>query len=108
MAIDGDPHQLFKGSILPCNMYQEIGKRSLQEKSDVSFEEYLTTKYGLWIDMRSSTDKKLHGSSRLVNNNIKLQIDKIGESTANLLCYIFAPQDAYVHFGEGRLKAINL
>ena len=31
VAIDGDPHQLFKGSILPRNMYQEIGKRFFRE-----------------------------------------------------------------------------
>ena len=47
ITIDDNPHQLFKGFILPCNMYQKIGKRFLQENSDVSFEEYLTTKYRL-------------------------------------------------------------
>ena len=58
---------------------------------------FLTTKYGLWIDTRSSTDNKLHGSGRAVNSGIKLQIDKVSETAGNLTCYIFALQDAYVH-----------
>ena len=54
MTIDGNPHEIFKGSILPRNMYPKICKKFYQNNSDVSFEEYLTTKYGLWIDTRSS------------------------------------------------------
>ena len=27
VTIDGDPHQLFKGAILPCNMFPEICKK---------------------------------------------------------------------------------
>ena len=108
VIIDGDPHQLLQGSILPRNMYQEIGKRFLRENSDVSFEEYLTTKYELWIDTRSSTDNKLHSSGRLMNSGVKLQIDKVVESSGNLTCYIFAVQDAYAHLSDGKLDAIDL
>ena len=108
VTIDRDPHQLFKRLVFLCDMYQEIGKRVLQENSDVSFKEYLTSKYGLCINRRPSTDNKLHGSGRVVNSGVKLQIDKVGESSRNLTCYIFAIQDAYVHFGEGKLEAIDL
>ena len=108
VTIDGNPHKIFKGLILPRNMYPEICKKFYQNDSDVSFEEYLTTKYGLWIDTRSSVDNKLHGSGRLVNSGVKLQIDKVGESSGNLTCYIFAVQDAYVHLSEGKLEAIDL
>ena len=108
ITIDGNLHQLFKGSILPRDMYQEIGKRFLRENSDVSFEEYLTTKYGLWIDTRSSVNNKLHGSGRLVNSGVKLQINKVAETAGNLTCYIYALQDAYAHFDEGKLKTIDM
>ena len=47
ITIDGDPHRLHKGSILPQDMYPEIRKKIIQENFNVSFEEYLTTKYGL-------------------------------------------------------------
>ena len=105
VTIDGNPHQLFKGSILPQNMYHEIIKKF---DDCVSFEDFLTTKYGLWIDTRSSTDNKLHGSGRIVNSGIKLQIDKVAESSGNLTCYIFAVQDAYVHLQDGKLDAVEM
>ena len=105
ITIDGDPHQLFKGAILPRNMYQEICKKF---NNYISFEDFLTTKYGLWIDTRSSTDNKLHGSGRAVNSGIKLQIDKVSETAGNLTCYIFALQDAYVHLQDGKLDAIEM
>ena len=57
IMINGVPHQLFEGSILPHDMYLEISKKFLREKSNVSFEEYLTTKYKLWIDTRLSANK---------------------------------------------------
>ena len=74
----------------------------------MSSEEYLTTKYILWIDTQSLTDSKLHGSSRVVNSGVKLQTDKVVESRENLTCYIFSIQDACAHFGEGRLEAIDM
>ena len=97
VTIDGDPHQLFKGAILPRNMFPKICKKFYRENSDVAFSKYLTTKYALWIDLRSLRDSKLHGSGRLVNSGVKLQIDKVVESSGNLTCYIFAVQDAYAH-----------
>ena len=37
----------------------------------------MRTRYGLWIDTTSSGDNKLHGSGRLVNSSVKLEIDKV-------------------------------
>ena len=30
----------------------------------MKLEDYLTTKYGLWLDMRTTDDDSLHGSGR--------------------------------------------
>ena len=38
----------------------------------------------------------------------KLQSNKVAETAGNLICYIFAPQDAHVHFDEGKLEAIDM
>ena len=100
VTIDRNWHKIFKGSILPRNICPEICKND----SNVSLEEYLTTKYEPWFDTRLSVDNKLHGSGRLKNSGVRLQIDKVEESDRNLTCYIFAVQDAYVHLSE----AINL
>ena len=38
----------------------------------MTWEEFLTTKFGLWIDTRSSTDNTLHGSGRAVEKSVVL------------------------------------
>ena len=56
----------------------------------------MTTKFGLWIDTRSSTNNTLHGSSRAVEKSgILLQIEKAPEaSNGDLTCYVFSLEDA--------------
>ena len=60
---------------------------------------FLTTKFGLWIDTRSSTDNTLHGSSRTVEKSgILLQIEKLPEaSNGDLTCYVFSLEDVITH-----------
>ena len=59
----------------------------------------LTTKFGLWIDTRSSTDNTLYGSRRIVEkSSILLQIEKAPEANnGDLTCYIFSLEDALAH-----------
>ena len=60
----------------------------LQEKL---WEDFLTTKFALWIDTRSSIDNTLHGS-------ILLQIEKTPETNGgDLMCYVFSLEDAVAH-----------
>ena len=65
----------------------------------MTWEEFLTTKFGLWIDTRSSTDNTLHGSGRAVEKSgILLQIEKVPEtSNGDLTCYVFSLEDAVAH-----------
>ena len=64
----------------------------LQEKL---WEDFLTTKFALWIDTRSSIDNTLHGSSRAVEKSgILLQIKKEPEASGDLMCYVFSLEDA--------------
>ena len=62
-------------------------------------EGFLTTKFGLSIDTRSSTDNNLHGSSRTVEKSgVLLQIEKVPEtSNGDLTCYVFSLEDAVAH-----------
>ena len=76
------------------------------ELSDVSLPDYLTTKYGLWLDMRSTDDDMLHGSGRKLegsSQNILIQIEKETETAENLDCYVYYIQDAQLNFENGRL-----
>ena len=70
-----------------------------KEHSNVTWEELLTTKFGLWIDKRSSTGNTLHGSGRAVEkSDLLLQIEKVPEaSDGDLMCYMFSLEDAVPH-----------
>ena len=74
----------------------------------MTWEEFLTTKFGLWIDTRSSTDNTLHGSGRTVEESgILLQIEEIPEtSNGDLTCYVFSLKDAVVHLNVTDLSGI--
>ena len=65
----------------------------------MTWEEFLTTKFGLWIDTRSSTDSTLHGSGRAVEKSGTLpQIENAPEAgNGDLTCYVFSLEDAVAH-----------
>ena len=73
--------------------------------ADVSLSEYLTTKYALWLDLRSSDDDQLHGTGRLVENaseGITIQISKKTEADGALNVYLFVIMDAQINIENGR------
>ena len=57
------PHQLFVADLQARDIYHELKIYFYREHSNVTWEEFLTTKFGLWIYMRSSTDDTLYGSA---------------------------------------------
>ena len=65
----------------------------------MTWEEFLTTKFGLWIGTRSSTGNTLHGSGRTVEKSgMLLQTQKVPEtSNGDLTCYVFRLEDAVAH-----------
>ena len=99
VAINGMPLQLFAAGLLARDIYLELKKYFYREHSNVTWEEFLTTTFGLWIDTRSSIDNTLHGSGRTVERSgILLQIEKVPEaSNRDLTCYVFSLEDAVAH-----------
>ena len=93
------PHQLFVVGLPARDIYPELKKYFYKEHSNVSWEEFLTIKFGLCIDTCSSTDNTFHGSGRAVEKSgILPQIGKAPEaSNGNLMCYIFSLEDAMAH-----------
>ena len=64
----------------------------------MTWEEFLTTKFVLWIDTRSSTNNTLHGRGMAVGKSgIILQIEKAPETSGDLICYVVSLQDAVAH-----------
>ena len=98
-TINGMPHQLFAAGLQDRDIYPELKKYFHREHSNVTWEEFLTTKFGFWIDTRSSTNNNLHGSGRAVGKRgILLQIEKALEaSSGDLTCYVFSLEDAVAH-----------
>ena len=93
------PHQLYAGGLQARDSYPELRKYFYKEHSDMTWEEFLATKFELWIDTRSVTDNTLHGSGRPVNQSgILLQIEKAPEASGgDLPCYMFSLKDAVAH-----------
>lgn len=98
-TINGIPHQLYPGGILSRDIFLEAKKYFYKPNSDMTWGEFLTTKFGLWIDTRVSVDNSLHGSGRIVDRSgILLQIERAAEqSDDDLLCYVFSLEDAVAH-----------
>ena len=53
MTINGMPHQLFAAGLQAREIYLELEKYFYKENSDVTWKDFLTTKFALWIDTRS-------------------------------------------------------
>ena len=95
VTINGMPYQLLVAALQARDIYPELKKYFYEENSEVTWKEFLTTKFALWIDTRSSIDKTLHGSGRAVNQGIMLQIEKASETSDDkLMRYIFSLEDA--------------
>ena len=58
------PHQLFAAGLQAREIYPELKKYFYKENSDVTWEDFLTTKFGLCIDTRSRIYNTLQGSGK--------------------------------------------
>ena len=89
-TINEMPHELFATGLQARDIYPE---------SNVSWEEFLTIKFGFFIDTCSSTDNTLHGSSITIEKSgILLQIEKVPKSSnGDLTCHVFSLEDTVAH-----------
>ena len=75
---------------------------------DMKLEDYLNDNYGLFLDMRSNDDNKIHGSGRRVENaseGITLQLEKEAQAAGELNCYIYIIMDAQLNIENGRFHS---
>ena len=108
MTINGSPNELYGSGILPRDYYIEAKKYFDNVNSSVRWTDFLTDKFCLWIDMRSSTDNTLHGSGKTVDKSgVLLQIDKVGEASGNLTCHVFAIADSVLHIKNNRFLSLE-
>ena len=107
VTIEGVPNQLYSQGMRAYQMWDEakkyfaaspgskpnpeVGKviKDL-DLADVNLAEFLTSKYSLWLDLRTSGGDRLHGSGRRIENasgGITIQITKKAEGTGALNIY---------------------
>jgi len=105
------PNQLYAQGMLPYHHWDEIVKKFAREdlkgaelsSTDIT---YFRSRYALWLDFRSSDDRKLHGSGRRVENaseGVTLKLDKKAQNAGPLNCYVYILMDAQLNIGDGRL-----
>ena len=73
--------------------------------ADVNLGEFLTIKYSVWLDLRTSDDDRLYGSGRRIENaseGITIQITKKAEAAGALNIYLFVVMDAELNIENGR------
>ena len=69
VTINGMPHQLFAAVLQAREIHPEVRKYFYKENSDMTWEDFLTTKFALSIDTHSGIDNTLHGSGRAVKKS---------------------------------------
>ena len=125
MTIEGIPNQLYSQGMRQYQQWDEINryfaltsKRGKETNkvakdlyfSDTNIEKYLTKRFALWLDLRSTDDNALHGSGRRIENaseGITIQIEKEKEADENLNIYLYIIQDAQINFEDGRFSEIK-
>ena len=112
VIVEGKPNQLYAQGMRSFQQYDEICKYFTEGKqkdnntnevqkqlqlNDLSVGEYLTDKYALWLDFRTTDENALNGTGRGIENasqGITLQIEKKAKSPGNLSAYIYLIMDA--------------
>ena len=120
VTIEAIPNQLYSQGMRAYQMWDEAKKYSAPSSkrhpevgtaakdlalADVNLGEFLTSKYSLWLDLRTSDDDCLHGSGRRIENaseGITIQITKKAEATGALNIYLFVVMDAQLNTEDGR------
>lgn len=117
--IDGRSNQVYENGMKPEDQFDEIYRYFADGKyrplmnivknghfADVTLGEYLTTKYALWIDLRTTEDNSLHGTGRAIDsaNSINLEIRKTAEVAGALKAYMFTILDSKLIFEGGMYK----
>ena len=116
MTIGGVPNQPYSQDMRQYQKWDEINKylalTSKRDKetdkvakdlyfSDTNIEKYLTKRFALWLDLRSTDDNTLHGGGTMIENaseGIMIQIENEQGPDENLNIYLLIIQDAQINF----------
>lgn len=120
VTIEGVPNQLYSQGMRAYQQWDEAKKLFAASSkrhpevamvakdlslADVGLGEFLTSKYALWLDLRTTDDDQLHGSGRRIENaseGVTIQIAKTAEAAGALNIYLYVLMDAQLNIEDGR------
>ena len=119
VTIEGVPNQLYSQGMRSHQQWDEVRKyfasgnkrhpeAAMATKdpalADVSLGEYFTSKYALWLDLRTTDGDRLHGSGRWIekaSEGVTVQITKTAEVAGSIDAYLHIVPDAQLNIENG-------
>lgn len=112
--MNGVPNKVYSQGVEGRDMWEEVlrffRKHADQKIFNNATKFYAEKKFGLFIDLRSMSDNKMHGSGlRLVNtkDGVNLEIQRTTSGSGNVKCYIFAIADAQFSIANKELQSVQ-
>ncbi|XP_057300349.1 uncharacterized protein LOC130630607 [Hydractinia symbiolongicarpus] len=99
-TIEGSPNELFSHAMLPKDHMEQVAELFGSHDSIVTIGQYLTERFALFLDFRSSSDHTLQGSGRLLqklSDGITLHMTKKADGTGDIRCYVYLLMDAQLN-----------
>ena len=109
-AVNAIPHQFFAACLQVRDICPKLKKGFYKELLNVSWEEFLTSKFELSIDTRSSTDNTFHGRGKeMEESDISLQTEELAErSDGDLTCNVFGFEDGVAYLAVSRPRILTI
>ena len=113
--INGVPNKLHSQGMEMRNRWEEVLRHfvkcgALGYNDSMDATKFYTDKFGMFIDLRTMSDDKLHGSGlRLLNtkDGVQLEIERTGTVSGTVKCHIFIISDAQFNIMNNELDAIE-
>ena len=112
VTINGMPNRIFSKGMELADFWEMVKKRfSDHLNNNVNQKDfYASSKYGLWIDMRTFPSNSIHGGGLKLDNTlggIQLVIKRKLSGSGNIICYLFVVADAVMDVMNSDLHSIS-
>ena len=90
--------------------YQPSAIFKYMQMDPISLGKYLTDRYALWLDFRSSDDNASHGSGRKIGSHgggIQIELTSGDDSEGQLKCFVYLVMDAQLQIKDGRFYSLQ-
>lgn len=106
----GKPNKLYSHIMLPKDHFEQIFHLFGNQDSTVTIGQFMSERYALFVDFRSSRNHMLHGSGRPIkrlSDGIPLHIVRKADGMGNIRCYVYLLSDAQLNILGGRFHSLE-